>query len=217
MDYKRNFRLILGAIVIAIGAYGLAKQASNPASADGSSVGRDAALAGTSSIDDASPGGASVSGSVAEEPGKAETITLANGLVAIAPPPISSDVFPCSDCHDPEPDADTSRIEELFHEEIVMDHDNDNMWCYSCHSGPDRGELHLSSNEAVPLSESYRLCGQCHGSEYRNWEAGDHGKRTGSWSGVKEYRLCSSCHDAHSPRIQAIEPLPAPLRQELIR
>jgi len=31
---------------------------------------------------------------------------------------------------------------------------------------------------ARPVHESYRLCGQCHGTQYRDWRSGIHGKRT---------------------------------------
>jgi len=42
----------------------------------------------------------------------------------------------------------------------------------------------------IPFTESYYLCGQCHGDIFRDWKAGVHGKRTGMWNGKKEYVLC---------------------------
>ena len=53
--------------------------------------------------------------------------------------------------------------------------------------------------------------------EQRDWKAGDHGKRTGSWSGKKLYLLCANCHNPHSPHFKPIEPLPPPIRQEDLR
>jgi hypothetical protein len=50
-----------------------------------------------------------------------------------------------------------------------------------------------------------------------DWKAGDHGRRTGSWSGRKEYLLCAHCHDPHSPAIKPVAPMPPPIRQEKIR
>jgi hypothetical protein len=71
--------------------------------------------------------------------------------------------------------------------------------------------LKLASGEPVPFAESYKLCGQCHGPTLRDWKAGAHGKRTGSWSGTKEYLLCVHCHDPHSPHFKPIAPMPPPV------
>jgi hypothetical protein len=62
----------------------------------------------------------------------------------------------------------------------------------------------------VDFSSSYELCRQCHGPKYRDWRAGVHGRRTGSWKGKKQYLLCAHCHNPHAPKFQAIKPEPAP-------
>ena len=104
-----------------------------------------------------------------------------------------------------------------FHDEIVLRHDEKNRWCLDCHDAVNRDQLHLADGRPVKFTESYRLCGQCHGPTLRNWQAGEHGKRTGSWSGAKQYLLCPSCHNPHSPRFKPLEPLGPPVRQEQIR
>jgi len=68
----------------------------------------------------------------------------------------------------------------------------------------------------VPFTESYRLCGQCHGTQFRDWRTGIHGKRTGYWDGPKRYLLCVHCHNPHSPRFAALQPLPPPLRPQYL-
>jgi hypothetical protein len=78
----------------------------------------------------------------------------------------------------------------------------------------DRDKLHLASGELVDFTESYKLCGQCHGDKYRDWRAGVHGRRSGSWDGHKTYLLCVHCHNAHAPAFQPLEPLPPPARPE---
>lgn len=139
----------------------------------------------------------------AQEPGEFE----------VPPPPFSAGVFPCSDCHDPEIEVNTRRRElSLAHEEIVLRHDEEHRWCLDCHSAASRDQLHLASGERIEFSESYRLCGQCHGDKYRDWRAGVHGRRTGQWNGHKSYLLCVHCHNAHSPRFEPIEPMPPPVR-----
>ena len=63
--------------------------------------------------------------------------------------------------------------------------------------------LRLANGTLVPFEESYRLCGQCHGDKYRDWRAGVHGRRVGSWNGEKQYLLCVHCHDSPPAGLQA--------------
>lgn len=139
------------------------------------------------------------------------------GAVAIQPPPFSEGIFPCTNCHDPSDEVDTTRRELGYHDEVVLQHDEKNRWCLDCHDAKNRDQLHLADGRPVKFTESYRLCGQCHGPQLRDWKAGEHGKRTGSWSGDKTYMLCVSCHNPHSPKFKPIKPLPPPLRQEDIK
>jgi len=134
-------------------------------------------------------------------------------LIAVPPPPFSEDVFPCSDCHEGEEVDRTRRVIE-DHEDVVFNHDSENLWCLDCHDADNRDKLRLASWALLEFTESYRLCGQCHGPKLRDWKAGAHGKRTGSWSGKKRYLLCVHCHDPHSPQFAPIAPLPSPTRPE---
>ena len=135
----------------------------------------------------------------------------------VAPPPFSEGVFPCSDCHGLTDKVNRIPHEVEFHDDIVLRHDEKNRWCLDCHDAQNRDKLHLADGRLVDFTESYRLCGQCHGPTLRNWKAGEHGKRIGSWSGAKQYLLCASCHSPHSPRFKPLKPLQPPLRQEAIR
>lgn len=141
----------------------------------------------------------------------------ATKMFAVAPPPFSEDIFPCSTCHDKADQVNRTPRTIEFHEHIVLKHDEKNRWCLDCHSAQYRDFLHLADGRLVPFTESYRLCGQCHGPTLRNWKAGEHGKRTGSWNGEKQYLLCPSCHNPHAPKFKPIEPKRPPLRQEAIR
>ncbi len=145
------------------------------------------------------------------------TTRAAAQLFPVAPPPFSEDVFPCSQCHSPGDKVNRTPHPVEFHENIVLHHDEKNRWCLDCHDARNRDMLHLADGRLIPFTESYRLCGQCHGPTLRNWKAGEHGKRTGSWSGDKQYLLCANCHSPHSPHFKPIPPKPAPLRQEAIR
>lgn len=137
---------------------------------------------------------------------------------SVPPPPFSEDIFPCSDCHgDMETNPERRALEE--HTEIVkmFDHASDQRWCLDCHNPDDRDKLRLASGKLITFEESYYLCGQCHGTIFRDWKAGVHGKRTGEWNGKKIYRLCVHCHNPHSPRFKPLKPLPPPKRPEEIQ
>jgi len=126
-------------------------------------------------------------------------------------PPFTEGIFPCSQCHDRAGDPKPRQL--AFHDEVQasLHHGPPTRWCLDCHDNAKRDFLHLISGELVPFTESYRLCGQCHGDKYRDWRVGVHGKRTGMWNGAKVYFLCVNCHNPHSPRFKPLKPLPPPI------
>ena len=71
------------------------------------------------------------------------------------------------------------------------------------------------NNKVIEFAFDY--CGQCHGTIYRDWRAGIHGKRTGYWNGKKEYRICLKCHNPHDPKFKKLKPEPPPLRPRQIK
>lgn len=131
----------------------------------------------------------------------------------VPPPPFSEGIFPCSDCHS-NMEVNQNRRELEFHQEIKLKHAEDQRWCLDCHNPANRDKLRLAGGKLISFQESYYLCGQCHGTHFRDWKAGVHGKRTGMWNGEKQYRLCVHCHNPHQPRFKPLEPLPPPLRPE---
>lgn len=141
-----------------------------------------------------------------------------SGDVHAKPPPFSDGSWPCSDCHNPKKlkDNPNRRVLVKDHATIELHHGEENRWCLDCHDFKNRDRLHLVNGTLVDFEESDRLCGQCHGTVYRDWKAGVHGQRTGFWNGPKRYLLCVNCHWPHSPRFTAIEPLPPPVRPEHI-
>jgi uncharacterized CHY-type Zn-finger protein len=134
----------------------------------------------------------------------------------VPPPPFSEGIFPCSDCHDGS-DVDTKRRELSFHEEITLKHAERNRWCLDCHDATNRDMLRLANGDHVSFKESYILCGQCHGTIFRDWKVGVHGRRTGMWNGPKQYLLCVHCHSPHQPRFKPIEPMSPPVKPENIK
>ncbi len=92
-----------------------------------------------------------------------------------------------------------------------FNHGAPDRWCLDCHDNANRDLLHLTNGKKVPFTESYKLCGQCHGDKYRDWKVGVHGKRIGIWNGKKTYFLCVNCHNPHYPRFKALKPEPPPI------
>jgi len=135
--------------------------------------------------------------------------------LALAPPPFSPGIFPCSGCHEDLTVNTTPRQLTKNHKNIILKHGD--RWCLDCHDATDRDKLHLASGKLIDFTESYKLCGQCHGPTLRDWKAGEHGKRTGEWSGKKQYLLCVSCHNPHSPHFTPLQPKPPPVRPEKLR
>lgn len=132
-------------------------------------------------------------------------------------PPFSEGIFPCMQCHSVIPANPERRELENMHTDIVFRHDAEHRWCLDCHDKDDRDQLRLANGALVPFTESYRLCGQCHGTQFRDWRSGIHGRRTGYWDGSKRYLLCVHCHNPHSPRFAALKPLPPPVRPQFLR
>jgi hypothetical protein len=134
----------------------------------------------------------------------------------VPPPPFSEDIFPCSECH-ADLEVNEARRELDFHEDIKLNHAEEQRWCLDCHNPSDRDKLRMANGQLVSFETSYNLCGQCHGTIFRDWKAGVHGKRTGFWNGKKQYRLCVHCHNPHSPRFKPLEPLPPPIRPDELK
>jgi len=127
-------------------------------------------------------------------------------------PPFSEGIFPCSQCHSYMQPNPRRRTLTEYHTEIVLHHAEGQRWCTDCHNLVNRDKLRLVSGELIDFTESYRLCGQCHGDKFRDWKVGVHGKRTGNWNGDKQYLLCVHCHNPHDPKFKPLQPLPPPER-----
>lgn len=128
--------------------------------------------------------------------------------------PLPKTITPCRACHGPEDDFPVNyrrREALLVHTRIDLNHGGLKVWCLDCHHPKKRNYLlPLSDGKLIPFEESYRLCGKCHGTIYRDWRYGIHGLRKGQWNGKKIYLLCVHCHDPHSPKFKPMKPLPPP-------
>lgn len=128
--------------------------------------------------------------------------------------PLPKTITPCRACHGPEKDFKINWTREEIlrvHTNIRLNHGGRRVWCLDCHHPTERNYLlPLSDGKLIAFERSYELCGKCHGTKYRDWRYGIHGKRTGDWNGRKTYHLCIHCHDPHSPTFKPMVPMPPP-------
>jgi len=118
----------------------------------------------------------------------------------------------CNACHQIFRSSHPAGATLNYHQDVRLNHGLNNR-CVNCHDADNRERLTLRDGATVVFSETPQLCSQCHGTVYRDWQRGTHGKTMGSWvTGSKEQlRLnCNQCHDPHSPRYPAYQPLPGP-------
>lgn len=99
------------------------------------------------------------------------------------------------------------------HKDIRLDHGN-NRFCLNCHHPTNRNAFVDYDGAEIPQAEVVQLCAKCHGTIYRDWEMGAHGRQNGFWNtslGSKTRLKCIQCHDPHSPDFKSMKPL-GPLR-----
>jgi len=99
------------------------------------------------------------------------------------------------------------------HQDINLEHGN-NRFCLNCHHATNRNAFVDYDGSEIAQADVVLLCAKCHGTTYRDWKAGVHGRANGFWNadlGDKTKLRCIQCHDPHHPKFQAMKPLP-PLR-----
>lgn len=118
----------------------------------------------------------------------------------------------CQDCHRLfSAPTDTPRPLRQ-HQGIRLDH-GINGRCRNCHDASDRNLLTRRDGATIPFDREEELCSQCHGTTYRDWQDGMHGKTLGYWSAAlgEPHRLgCTECHDPHRPAFPGFSPAPGP-------
>lgn len=126
----------------------------------------------------------------------------------------------CATCHGPDPetawvaDADAPRG---AHRGVELRHGT--LTCDFCHEPTDRTKLHLADGRTLELTEAMTLCAQCHGTQFRDYQAGAHGGMNGYWDrrrGPRDRNHCVDCHAPHTPRYEAVLPVFPPRDRYLV-
>jgi hypothetical protein len=117
----------------------------------------------------------------------------------------------CDTCHGPNPtESWAARPGEAFHTGVKLEHGSNN--CASCHD-EDRTKLHLADGTLIEFGDSLKLCGQCHGTQLRDFEHGAHGGMNGYWDrrqGPQVRQHCAACHAPHTPKYERVMPVHPP-------
>jgi len=128
----------------------------------------------------------------------------------------------CAECHPPDDPVkleyadDGSLIMPAAHAGLMaMAHGRNfrNENCYNCHDRNQLDQLHTPEGAKLRFDQATLLCAGCHGPNYRDWEAGIHGRTSGHWdrkAGPIKREECTSCHDPHAPAFTGIIPMPGP-------
>ncbi len=128
----------------------------------------------------------------------------------------------CAECHPPDdpvkidyavdgtvilPKAH-SNLDRMAHGRYLRNED-----CYNCHESNRLDHLHTPEGKEITFDQATELCAGCHGTQYRDWEAGAHGRRSGYWNratGPMQRQECASCHDPHAPAFTPLIPQAPP-------
>lgn len=107
--------------------------------------------------------------------------------------------LPCTRCHSV-PVAQMKPVKPAAHWNVALRHAKpETMNCQTCHAEPERGELRMMQGAPVAFDHVYRLCGQCHASQEKDWAGGAHGKRAAGWAPPRVSLSCTACHNPHAP------------------
>ncbi|MFD1162008.1 cytochrome c3 family protein [Hwangdonia seohaensis] len=112
--------------------------------------------------------------------------------------------YACTECHTEPLDELKGKDLKKAHWDITLAHANSNtMNCATCHNGSDMNNLNTLTGIKVDFNSSYKLCAQCHSSQFEDWKGGAHGKRIGGWAPPRASLTCVNCHNPHSPSIES--------------
>lgn len=124
---------------------------------------------------------------------------------------VSIDCMTCHSARDEHDVPDDAHDLESVHAGMIYVHGA--LSCRACHDPERADRLRLADGTTLEMVEALRLCGQCHGTQLRDWENGSHGGMRGHWDrrvGPATRNHCIDCHDPHAPAFPIYRPAPPP-------
>lgn len=139
--------------------------------------------------------------------GDIKTIKITEGEHTFLIPERKSQIqsFECIECHTkPIDELKSNDAKKKAHWDISLAHaDGEVMNCITCHNGEDMNNLNTLTGVNVDFNSSYKLCSQCHSSQFEDWKGGAHGKRIGGWAPPRASFTCVNCHNPHDPSFKS--------------
>lgn len=126
--------------------------------------------------------------------------------------------FACTECHSkPLQDMNNSTIKRA-HWDIQLNHaTSETMNCTTCHNGANMNKLHSLTGQNIDYNRSYKLCAQCHSSQFEDWKGGAHGKKVAGWAPPRASMTCVNCHNPHKPGFDSRWPVQFNTQTEIER
>lgn len=116
--------------------------------------------------------------------------------------------FACIECHSKPLPQMKNGIGQKAHWDIQLNHAGiGTMNCATCHNGEDMNNLHTLTGQQVDFNLSYKLCAQCHSSQFEDWKGGAHGKKVAGWAPPRASMTCVNCHNPHNPGFETRWPV----------
>ena len=123
------------------------------------------------------------------------------------------DGAPCQSCHEGnDPLQGNPKEKGVFHETIELKHGR-NQHCFNCHHRLQPADFSNFDGGPIKLANVELLCAKCHGTTYRDWNNGAHGRRSGFWDRAKggpKPTVCIACHNPHWPIFKPLQAAPPP-------
>ncbi|MFY0625118.1 MAG: hypothetical protein JXR07_02405 [Reichenbachiella sp.] len=111
--------------------------------------------------------------------------------------------LPCGNCHSKKLSDLKSPKGKKAHWDVELIHaDIKAMNCKTCHDMDKPNVLKSLTGQNIDFDHSYQLCGQCHSTQYKDWQGGAHGKSLGGWVPPRVSQTCTGCHNAHKPAFE---------------
>lgn len=112
--------------------------------------------------------------------------------------------YACTECHSKPLDQLQTKDFKKAHWDITIKHaDVNTMNCVTCHNGQKMDELKSLTGTKIDFNRSYKLCSQCHTSQFDDWKGGAHGKKIGGWAPPRASMTCVNCHNPHKPHFES--------------
>lgn len=111
--------------------------------------------------------------------------------------------LPCGNCHSKKLEELNSPVGKKAHWDVELIHAKiETMDCYTCHDMNKPNVLKSLTGQNIDFDHSYKLCGQCHSTQFKDWQGGSHGKSLGGWVPPRVSQTCTGCHNAHKPAFE---------------